>query len=81
MKVGILGSGAYGLALSHILINNKIDTTIWTPIEEEYQELSQTFFQQSGQVLRSFSQIMFLATERWIQLSFSSLMRLLHLFS
>lgn len=42
MKVGILGSGAYGLALSHILINNKIDTTIWTPIEEEYQELIKT---------------------------------------
>lgn len=39
MRVGILGAGAYGLALAHILINNKVDTTIWTPNEMEYQQL------------------------------------------
>ena len=42
MKVGILGCGAYGLALSSILSNNKIDTTIWTHREEEKQELEKT---------------------------------------
>ena len=35
MKVGILGAGAYGLALSHILVNNKVDVTIWTHDENE----------------------------------------------
>lgn len=35
MKVGILGSGAYGLALSHILLKNKVDVVVWTPSEEE----------------------------------------------
>ncbi len=42
MKVGILGSGAYGLALAHILNNNKVKTTIWTPSEEECQILNKT---------------------------------------
>lgn len=42
MKVGILGAGAYGLALAHILINNKIDTTIWTPNECECEKLMTT---------------------------------------
>ena len=35
MKVGVLGAGAYGLALSHILVNNKVDVTIWTHDENE----------------------------------------------
>lgn len=39
MKIGILGCGAYGLALAHILIKNKKDTTIWTPNEEECNEI------------------------------------------
>lgn len=35
MKVGVLGAGAYGLALSHILVNNKVDVTAWTHDENE----------------------------------------------
>lgn len=42
MRVGILGAGAYGLALAHILINNKVDTRIWTPNEMEYKQLVTT---------------------------------------
>lgn len=41
MKIGILGSGAYGLALAHILINNKKDTTVWTISEEECKFLKE----------------------------------------
>ncbi|MCI7084136.1 MAG: NAD(P)H-dependent glycerol-3-phosphate dehydrogenase [Tenericutes bacterium] len=35
MKVGVLGAGAYGLALSHILVNNKVYVTAWTHDENE----------------------------------------------
>lgn len=35
MKVSILGSGAYGLALSSILYSNHIDTKMWTFSEDE----------------------------------------------
>ncbi len=40
MKVSILGSGAYGLALSSILHSNQIDTKMWTFSEEEAKELN-----------------------------------------
>ena len=30
MKIGMLGSGAYGLALTSILTNNRHEVTIWT---------------------------------------------------
>lgn len=40
MKIGILGCGAYGLALAHILTNNKKDITIWTPNEIEAKEIN-----------------------------------------
>jgi len=40
MTVGILGAGAYGLALAHILINNNVKTTIWTPSQEEQLTLT-----------------------------------------
>jgi len=39
MKVGILGCGAYGLALSSILNKNKVDITMWTFSENEKNEL------------------------------------------
>lgn len=39
MKVSILGSGAYGLALRHILVNNKVNVCSWTYNEEECKEL------------------------------------------
>ncbi len=42
MKVSILGSGAYGLALRHILVNNKINVCSWTYSEEECKNLIKT---------------------------------------
>ena len=38
MKVTILGTGAYGLALSKILVQNKNEVTLWTTFEEEKNE-------------------------------------------
>ena len=35
MKIGIFGTGAYGLALSSILSYNKHDITMWTRFEDE----------------------------------------------
>ena len=35
MKVGLFGCGAYGMALSNILIDNKCDVTMWTKFVEE----------------------------------------------
>ena len=29
MKVGLFGCGAYGMALSNIMIDNKCDITMW----------------------------------------------------
>lgn len=42
MKVTILGSGAYGIALGTVLNNNKNDVTLWTPFEQEAKTLSET---------------------------------------
>lgn len=42
MKVGILGCGAYGIALSSILSKNNIDVSIWTHRENEEKELNKT---------------------------------------
>jgi glycerol-3-phosphate dehydrogenase (NAD(P)+) len=42
MKVSILGCGAYGLALRHILVNNKLNVCSWTYNEEECEELIKT---------------------------------------
>lgn len=39
MKVGLLGSGAYGLALSSILSYNRHEVTIWTKFESEAEML------------------------------------------
>ena len=39
MKVTILGTGAYGLALSKILVENKNEVVMWTTFEEEKKEL------------------------------------------
>lgn len=39
MKIGMLGSGAYGLALTSILTYNRHEVTIWTKFEEEKEEL------------------------------------------
>ncbi len=42
MKVGILGCGAYGIALSSILSKNNIDVSIWTHNEIKVKELNKT---------------------------------------
>jgi glycerol-3-phosphate dehydrogenase (NAD(P)+) len=39
MKIGLFGTGAYGLALSSILVNNKHEVTMWTKFEDEKKEL------------------------------------------
>ena len=39
MKIGLFGTGAYGLALSDVLVKNGCDITMWTKIEEEKNEL------------------------------------------
>ena len=42
MKVTILGTGAYGLALSKILVENKNEVVMWTTFDEEKKELLET---------------------------------------
>lgn len=42
MKIGIFGTGAYGMALSSILINNNCEITMWTKFEEEKTLLETT---------------------------------------
>ena len=39
MKIGIFGTGAYGLALSSILIENNCQITMWTKFKEENEQL------------------------------------------
>ena len=42
MKVGVFGCGAYGMALSSILHENKCNITMWTKFEEEKKQLEET---------------------------------------
>ena len=42
MKVGLFGCGAYGIAISSILSDNKCDITMWTRFEEEKEKLEKT---------------------------------------
>lgn len=42
MKVTILGTGAYGLALSKILVENNNEVVLWTTFESEKEELINT---------------------------------------
>ena len=42
MRVTILGAGAYGLALSRVFYRNGIETTIWTVLKEEEEEMKMT---------------------------------------
>ncbi len=39
MKIGLFGVGAYGLALSSILIDNNCEVTMWTKFEKERDDL------------------------------------------
>jgi len=40
MKIGIIGTGAYAIALSSLLENKNLDIMMWTKLENEYQELT-----------------------------------------
>lgn len=42
MKIGLFGCGAYGMALSSIMIENNCDITMWTKFEEEKDQLEKT---------------------------------------
>lgn len=39
MRIGLFGTGAYGLALSSILVNNRHEVTMWTKFKEEAESL------------------------------------------
>ena len=41
MKIGLFGCGAYGMALSSILIHNNCEVTMWTKFAEEKERLEQ----------------------------------------
>ena len=42
MKVGLFGTGAYGMALASILDENNVDITMWTKFEYEKENLVKT---------------------------------------
>ena len=42
MRVGLFGAGAYGMALSSILVHNRHEVTMWTKSEEEAERLRKT---------------------------------------
>ena len=42
MKIGLFGTGAYGMALSSILIDNNCEVTMWTKFSEEKNNLEKT---------------------------------------
>ena len=42
MKIAILGTGAYGIALGNIFYENHCEVTMWTKFEEEKEQLDQT---------------------------------------
>ena len=42
MKIGLFGCGAYGMALSCVLIDNNCDITMWTKFEKEKEQLEMT---------------------------------------
>lgn len=42
MKIGLFGTGAYGLALASILTENKAEVTMWTKFEDEKNNLEKT---------------------------------------
>ena len=42
MKIGILGMGAYGIALANVFYKNENDVCIWTKFKEELENVSLT---------------------------------------
>ena len=43
MKIGIIGTGSYAIALSSILENKNLDIMMWTKLESEYKELKTNY--------------------------------------
>ena len=41
MNIGILGTGAFGIALATCAFNNKNKVTMWTKFEDEYNMLKE----------------------------------------
>lgn len=41
-KIGVIGAGTWGLALSRVLALNNHDVVVWSAIESEIDELNQT---------------------------------------
>lgn len=42
MKIGLFGCGAYGMALSNIMIDNNCEVMMWTKFEDEKKNLEET---------------------------------------
>lgn len=42
MKITVLGAGTWGSALTILLNNNGHELTLWTAVEEEFNELNNT---------------------------------------
>ncbi len=42
MKIGLFGTGAYGMALSSILVENNCEVVLWTKFEKEKKQLEET---------------------------------------
>ena len=41
-KIGVLGAGTWGMALARLLSNNGNDVTVWSALEREVKEFSET---------------------------------------
>ena len=41
-KIGIIGSGSWGMALSVLLYNNGHEVTVWSALPEEVMEMKET---------------------------------------
>ncbi len=53
MKIGLFGTGAYGMALSSILVENNCEVVLWTKFEEEKKQLEET--RQNEKLLPNFT--------------------------
>ena len=42
MKIGVLGAGTWGMALSRMLANDNYDVTVWSALAEEIESMSKT---------------------------------------
>ncbi len=40
MKIGVLGAGAYGIALASVLYKNHGEIDVWTPLQKEFDHLT-----------------------------------------